>query len=86
MDRGAWRAMVHGVAKSRTRLKQLNVQVSLGCIYYCESLPSHTFATVDRKSLVALGQWFSAWTVHHCHLRDWRLSLGWEGTLWRVES
>ena len=86
MDRGAWRAMVHGVAKSRTRLKQLNVQVSLGCIYYCESLPSHTFATVDRKSLVALGQWFSAWTVHHCHLGDWRLSLGWERTLWRVGS
>ena len=23
MDRGAWRAMVHGVAKSRTRPKQL---------------------------------------------------------------
>ena len=24
MDRGAWRATVHGVTKSRTRLKQLN--------------------------------------------------------------
>ena len=24
MDRGAWRAAVHGVAKSQTRLKQLN--------------------------------------------------------------
>ena len=26
MDRGAWRAAVHGVAKSRTRLKQLGTQ------------------------------------------------------------
>ena len=25
MDRGAWRATVHGVTKSRTRLKQLSV-------------------------------------------------------------
>ena len=25
MDRGAWRAMVHKVAKSRTRLKQLSL-------------------------------------------------------------
>lgn len=33
--------------------KQHSMQVSLGCIYYCESLPGHTFATVDRKSLVA---------------------------------
>ena len=26
MDRGAWRATVHGVAKSRKQLKQLNLQ------------------------------------------------------------
>ena len=25
MDRGAWRATVHGVAKSQTRLKQLRM-------------------------------------------------------------
>ena len=25
VDRGAWRATVHGVAKSRTRLKQLSM-------------------------------------------------------------
>ena len=29
MDRGAWRAMVHGVAKSWTRLKQLRMQACL---------------------------------------------------------
>ena len=31
MDRGAWRATVHGVAKSRTRLKQLSL---LACLLY----------------------------------------------------
>ena len=45
MVRGAWRATVHGVAKSRTRLKQLstqakekkvcdNVSMDVGWIYY----------------------------------------------------
>ena len=28
MDRGAWRATVHGVAKSQTQLKQLSVHAS----------------------------------------------------------
>ena len=28
MDRGAWRATVHGVAKTRTRLSQLSTQYS----------------------------------------------------------
>ena len=30
MDRGAWRAVVHGVAKSRTRLKQLSTYLGRG--------------------------------------------------------
>ena len=30
MDRGAWWAAVHGVAQSRTRLKQLSTQVQVG--------------------------------------------------------
>ena len=29
MDRGAWQAVVHGVAKSRTRLKQLSTNTSI---------------------------------------------------------
>ena len=29
MDRGAWRAAVHGVAQSRTRLKRLNTHACL---------------------------------------------------------
>ena len=32
MDGGAWWAAVHGVAKSRTRLKQLHFHCSLSCI------------------------------------------------------
>ena len=30
MDRGAWRAMVHGVAKSQTRLKRLSTHPHRG--------------------------------------------------------
>ena len=29
MDRGAWQALVHGVAKSQTRLKQLTLSFSV---------------------------------------------------------
>ena len=32
MDRGAWRATVHGVAKSQTQLKQLSMD-TLCCIF-----------------------------------------------------
>ena len=31
MDKGAWRAIVHRVTKSQTRLKQLSVQAVLVC-------------------------------------------------------
>ena len=37
MDRGAWRATVHGVAKSRTGLKQLSTQapvVFTVCLFF----------------------------------------------------
>ena len=29
MDGGAWQAAVHGVARSRTRLKRLNISIAL---------------------------------------------------------
>ena len=32
MDRGAWRAMVHGVTKSWTRLKRLNTAHNTACV------------------------------------------------------
>ena len=31
MDRGAWRATVHGVTKSLTRLKQLSTHILMMC-------------------------------------------------------
>ena len=33
MDRGAWRATVHGVAKSRTRLKRLSMRMTIAIVY-----------------------------------------------------
>ena len=36
MDRGAWQAAVHGVAQSRTRLKQLGTKL-------CSLFPPHPF-------------------------------------------
>ena len=39
MDRGAWQATVHGVAKSRTRLKQLSIHTYVAS----ESCPSWSF-------------------------------------------
>ena len=42
MDRGAWRATVHGVAESRTRLKQLTLTFSrLTLIHSLQSRPPH---------------------------------------------
>ena len=41
MDRAAWRAAVHGVAKSRTRLLQ---------IHFCSSLPYHQFFLLCQPS------------------------------------
>ena len=41
MDRGAWRATVHGVAKSRTRLKQLSRSSSINTHTHI-SLHTHT--------------------------------------------
>ena len=35
MDRGAWEATLHGVAKSRTRLSDFNVNVNVSIICYC---------------------------------------------------
>ena len=35
MDRGAWRATVRGVAKSRTQLKQLSAHTSDSYLFSC---------------------------------------------------
>ena len=41
MDRGAWQAIVHGLAKSWTRLKQLSARV---CVCVCVCARMHTCA------------------------------------------
>ena len=33
MDRGAWRAMVHGVTKSQTQLKRLSMMCVCVCVH-----------------------------------------------------
>ena len=44
MDRGAWRATVHRVAKSRTRLKWLSTHTCKGCIiFHCVCIPEPHF-------------------------------------------
>ena len=37
MDRGAWRATVHKVPKSWTRLKQLSMHTRIADLQYCVS-------------------------------------------------
>ena len=44
MDRGAWQATVHRVAKSRTRLKQLNVHTQR---LETEFIPSQRFTELN---------------------------------------
>ena len=54
MDRGAWRATVHGVAKNQTRLKQLNMHADwfqqLSC---CTAIPNH----MNEPNISQLSNW-----------------------------
>ena len=47
MDRGAWKATVRRVTKSRTRLKQLNHTHIFMCLLYLISLPSSAKMLVE---------------------------------------
>ena len=53
MDRGAWRATVHRVAKSRTRLKRLSMQAHMIRLYL-SALPV-TLARSDLTWMLATG-------------------------------
>ena len=48
MDRGAWQATVHGVAKSRTRLKQLSTHAAYEGIIIKKSY-SYITSVLGRK-------------------------------------
>ena len=50
MERGAWRDTVHGVTKSRTRLKQLSTFVSIK-LYYITTLSDKVIYTQKLTSL-----------------------------------
>ena len=43
MDRGAWWAKVHGVAKSQTRLKGLSIHAGIGSVYVSLSFHSSIY-------------------------------------------
>ena len=52
MDKGAWQAIVHGVAKSQTQLRQLStveLYVSLLCIIQVSYKCYHTFIFKKQK-------------------------------------
>ena len=55
MDREAWRAAIHGVAKSRTRLKRLSIGSSKkqesSNIYFCFIDYAKAFDCVDHNKL-----------------------------------
>ena len=50
MDRGAWRATVHGVAKSQTGLKQLSTAQHTGIIYQILLHIIHYFSLLNTSA------------------------------------
>ena len=55
MDRGVWRATVHGVAKSRTRLKRLSTHARISLIY----ITVQVFSTVIQPYICIFIRSFS---------------------------
>ena len=49
MDRGAWQATVHGVAKSRARLSNFTFTFTL-CVYLSMYIPKHVYTIRQGKS------------------------------------
>ena len=54
MDRGAWRATVHGVAKSRTQLKRLSTQHDLALHFHFSTAFSSVSGVLIRCVLQTL--------------------------------
>ena len=50
MDRGAWRAAVHGVTKSRTGLKQLSMHAPVS--YFCNKTAN--LAALNNRYFISL--------------------------------
>ena len=54
MDRGAWQALVHGVAESRIRLKQLSMHACKINVYFCEFFANRIFLENFYKKYFAV--------------------------------
>ena len=50
MDRGAWQATVHRIAQSRTRLKQLSMQVVGKCLFWLQRSRDHRIQSSWRSA------------------------------------
>ena len=59
MDRGAWQAIVHGVAKSRTQLKQLSTAQHIPVLrLICYWMNSLNHSAFEKMFLYLLGPFF----------------------------
>ena len=69
MDRGAWRATVHGVAKSRTRLKQVSMQARTFTSFTATSMSQWFPSLINGLTGVRTG---TVWvTEEKCTARSW---------------
>ena len=78
MDRGAWQATVHGVAKSWTWLTRTSIYLSVSCLLYSFMHPGHVgcfyiLAIVNRAAVntgVHVSCWISVfiyfWQIPRC--------------------
>ena len=70
MDRGAWWAIVHGVAKSWTRLKQLSTNI---CVYMCVCVYIYNNYTEIRLSIFFAAKEGEA--LYSQQKQDWELTV-----------
>ena len=99
LDRGAWRATVHGVAKTQTQLKRLSMQTCVSLV----NLPNNPMITPSLPNLWSAyclfrvtpdylsscevtASHFSLWTTAspiHITYWNWPLSLGRTSSFWQ---
>ena len=60
MDGGAWWAAVHGVARSRTRLKRLSISISLSISVYTGEGHGNTLQCSCLENPMDGGAWWAA--------------------------
>ena len=72
MDRGAWKATVHRVTKSRAQLKQLGIYIYSFILSHCPVSPFSLRVSIshDRSDLAHM----------HVHMTKYKFKRGCEGT------